>query len=284
MSNKKEVEFLVEKFVNNTSYAGVGAPLIARMFGVSVNSVKMAKGITKLKMAELVNPGKRNVLFIGDLHAPFMHKMAIPFIKHMLENNNITDVVLAGDIQDNHFSSFHDVDPDGMSENDEFNKAKQQIQALYKLVPKAMVCSGNHDVIPNRKAFAAGLSSRWIKGISEALGVPGWEFKDFHEIGDFIFTHGMSQQAISRARNLGKSVAQGHYHSKFGIRSFYDTGGKKMLYAIDSGCLIDSQAYAFDYGKFGPVMLKGLTVINDIEGIPSVSQMTLDQFIDIYNG
>jgi len=54
-----------------------------------------------------------NILVIPDLHCPFMHKNAISFLKRVKEVYKPTRVIFLGDIIDNHFSSFHDTDPDG---------------------------------------------------------------------------------------------------------------------------------------------------------------------------
>ena len=226
---------------------------------------------------KLITPHRgHNVLVIGDLHAPFQHKAALIYIENVLRSNQIDEVVLLGDIVDNHYLSFHDSNVDGHGSNLEFLKAKAFLNQLHNVIPKCKVCIGNHDALADRKAFKAGMSQRWIKGIGEVFNLPGWDFQDFHGIGDFVFTHGLGQQASSRSWDLGKSVVQGHYHSKFGTRAFYDQSVKGgVRYAIDGGCLIDSGAYAFAYGKFGRVNKMGLTIIQDIFNKPVIKQIEL---------
>ena len=226
--------------------------------------------------------GNKNVFVIGDLHFPFEHEKAFDFVMRVMElHPEITETVFLGDIIDNHYSSFHDTDPDGLGGNVEYKKARKTLKKWYKAFPNAKVCTGNHDAIPQRKAFNAGLSAKWIKTLPEMYNIPGWVFKDYHKIGDFIFTHGLGQQVVSRAMNLGLSVIQGHTHSKFGVQAFYNDKLKgHVQYAIDGGCLIDSEAYAFSYGKFGPVNKKGLTLIHDIEGVPVVTQYKFDDYLE----
>ena len=237
-------------------------------------SSETTERVTKIKNG-------RVVLFIGDLHFPFEHKLAYDFTKHVYESHpEITDVIFAGDIIDNHYSSFHDADPDGMSANDEFNKAVNSMKKWYELFPKAKVCVGNHDAIPQRKAFNAGLSAKWIKTIPEMYDIDGWDFQEFHDVGEFTFVHGLGMPPTSRARALGRSVASGHLHSRYGVTSYYDKVQGKMIHAVDGGCLIDSQAYAFAYGKYGRPDIKGLTIIYDIENTPYIKQITLDTYLD----
>jgi len=218
-----------------------------------------------------------NVLVIGDLHAPFNHRLTMHYINSVLERNRIDEIVLLGDIIDNHYLSFHDKDPDGYGSNLEFLKAKGFLDGLHKLIPKCKVCIGNHDALADRKAFKAGMSRRWIRTIPEVFDLPGWDFQDFHRIGDFVFTHGLGQQANSRSEDLGLSVVQGHYHSKFDVEAIYDQNVQgNVRYAVNGGCLIDSDAYAFAYGKFGRINRMGLTIIEDILGKPIVKQIKIE--------
>ena len=222
------------------------------------------------------NAGKKhNVLVIGDLHAPFQREDALRHIKKMMKLKP-DFVVFLGDLFDNHYHSFHETDPDGLSANQEYKKAYKFIQELHDLIPNALVCTGNHDALINRKAFKAGITKKWIKTLPEMFNLDGWDFKDYHRIGDFIFTHGLGQQALSRSENLGLSVVQGHYHNKFDVTAIYDANVHgNVRYAVNGGCLIDSKAYAFAYGKFGAVNKMGLTIIEDIYNKPVIKQFEL---------
>ena len=56
-----------------------------------------------------------NILVVGDLHEPFTRKGYLEFCKSIYYKYNCNEVVFIGDIIDNHYSSFHDTDPDGRS-------------------------------------------------------------------------------------------------------------------------------------------------------------------------
>lgn len=222
----------------------------------------------------------RNVLLIPDLHFPFEHKEAYDFVQWALATHSeITDIVFTGDIIDNHFSSFHDSDPDGISASIELSKAKKIVEKWKKLIPKALVCIGNHDAIPNRKAFKAGLSSSWVKTLNEVLDVPNWSFKVEHRIGKVGFFHGMGLSSKKKAEITGISQAAGHLHTKFESISQYNHSSKEVVHAIYSGALIDDESYAFAYAKHFPPSIKGLTIIFDVEGLPYVKQIPLDYYL-----
>ncbi|MGL4999293.1 MAG: metallophosphoesterase [Cetobacterium sp.] len=191
---------------------------------------------------------ERIVLAIGDLHAPFTKDGYLDFCKEMHYKYNCTDVVFLGDIIDNHFSSFHDTDPDGHGAGEELERAIDQISKWYKEFPIAYVCEGNHDTLNTRKAFSSGLSKRWIKSIPEVLSTPNWEYSTQHILGDFLFTHGTGRVARARCAEDSISVCQGHYHSSSYVENYVGTNGVRKL-AVQVGCGIDRDSYAFAYGK-----------------------------------
>ena len=56
-----------------------------------------------------------NVLVIGDIHAPFeLGKGYLQFCKDTYKEYNCNRVVFIGDIIDNHYSSYHETDADGL--------------------------------------------------------------------------------------------------------------------------------------------------------------------------
>ena len=190
---------------------------------------------------------KRNVLVIGDLHAPFTKVGYLDFCKSMYVKYKCTDVVFLGDILDCHFSSFHETDPDGMGAQEELYKAKEQIAEFYKAFPVAKVALGNHDILPNRKAFSSGLSSSWIRTVDEVLDVPNWEFSEEFVIDGVLYTHGVGRQARVRVMQELISVVQGHFHSKTYYETF--TSERKFVFALQIGCGLDRRSYAAAYAK-----------------------------------
>lgn len=202
-----------------------------------------------------------NILAIPDLHAPFIHKDALKFVQDTYNEYDIDEVVFLGDIIDNHFSSFHDSDPDGMAAGAEIIEARKQLKAWKTAFPIAKVMIGNHDAIPQRKAFNAGLSKHWIKGIDEIYDLEGWDFVQNYTIGRNFFTHGLGMNVLTRSRQLGLNVIQGHLHSKFHCTLM--AVHPEPTFAVQAGCLVDHKAYAFAYGKDGPPQVNGCVVIKN---------------------
>ncbi len=97
---------------------------------------------------------KRNILVVGDLHAPFIKEGYLEFCKKVYKEHKCNMVVFTGDVLDSHFSSFHDANPDGMAAGEELTAAIKQLKKWHKAFPKAKVCLGNHDRIAYRKAFS----------------------------------------------------------------------------------------------------------------------------------
>lgn len=188
-----------------------------------------------------------NVLVIGDLHAPFIKKGYLEFCIEMHEKHNCKEVVFIGDLIDNHFSSYHETDPDGFGGAEELRRAKIQIADFYKAFPNAKVCIGNHDALPNRKAFSSGVSKQWIKSIGEVLDTPMWEYAEEFMIDRVLYTHGIGRKARQRCVQEMMSVVQGHYHSESYVEYFVSP--YQMLFALQIGCGVDRRAYGLTYGK-----------------------------------
>lgn len=213
------------------------------------DKVTARKAKTTLEPFRGGNPN--NVLVIGDLHAPFTRDGYLEHCRKTQEQFNCGTVVLIGDVIDNHFSSFHTTDADGLSAKDELNLAIEDIQNWYKLFPVAKVCIGNHDAIITRKAFEAGISNRWIKQYSEVLGTPGWDFDMEHEVHGVIYYHGTGSSgdkaALNRAMNLRMSVVQGHIHTVAGVS--FNASKKDLIFGMQVGCGIDDTSYALAYAQ-----------------------------------
>ena len=187
------------------------------------------------------------VLVIGDLHSPFIKYGYLEFCQEIAKKYGTTRTVFIGDILDNHFSSFHETDPDGHSAGAELLKAKKEISFWYQAFPDADVMIGNHDLIPNRKAMSSGLSATWIKTIEEVLDTPNWRFTEELIIDDVLYTHGTGRKADRRAQKDLISVVQGHYHSESYIRNF--VGEHFKIFAMQVGCGVDRRSYGMAYGR-----------------------------------
>jgi metallophosphoesterase superfamily enzyme len=253
-----ELDQLIEKFSKRHSYLIMGSGKIAKQFNADRNDVKIAKNLVQAKLNyelakgftseyHLAKMPESNVLIIGDLHAPFIKDGYLEFCKEIYKKYNCNEVVFIGDIVDSHFSSFHDADPDGHSAGEELKKAIVDIQDWYSAFPVAKVCLGNHDLIPNRKAFNAGLSKRWIKTMDEVLKTPNWTYDEEFIINKVLYTHGTGRKAAPRMKADLISIVQGHYHSESYVQ--YSVGKFSKLFAMQVGCGVDDKSYAMAYGK-----------------------------------
>ena len=195
---------------------------------------------------------ERRILVVGDLHAPFTKQGYLDHCVEVKEKYRTNHTIFIGDIIDNHYSSFHGTDPDGYGAGEELDRAVDQIQMWYDEFPDADVLLGNHDRIIMRKAFASGISKRWIKEFGEVLETPGWNFGLEFEYDNVIYIHGEGgggeKGAIMKALNKRKSVVQGHWHTSNHIN--WNVSDYDRIFGMQVGCGIDDKAYALAYAKY----------------------------------
>lgn len=211
----------------------------------------MSKGFKEEKPSKKEFDPTATTLLVGDLHEPFSHNDYLRFCKTVEKNFECTQVIFMGDVIDNHYSSFHPTDPDGLGGKDELNYAIKKLKAWHSAFPNATVLEGNHDRIVKRKLFDAGISSKWFKEYTEVLETPTWKFVDKIETKDILFTHGTGIGSMTglynKALHSRKSVVIGHIHSEAMIR-YVDS----KVFTMIVGCGIDNDAYAFEYNKAFP--------------------------------
>jgi len=219
----------------------------------NINVVTVKRYIRHEKNPTVRSPKKKkkkylsNVLAIGDLHEPFTLPGYLEFCIRIYKKYKCDKVVFIGDIIDNHYSSFHDTNPDGHSAGLELKLAKDQIKLWYEAFPYARVCIGNHDLIPERKNFNAGNSSMWLKSISEVLETPNWDYAEYHTIDNVMYVHGTARKARQRMKQDLISLVQGHYHSESYIE--YIAGSRYLLFCMQLGAGLDKDSYAAAYGR-----------------------------------
>ena len=187
------------------------------------------------------------VLVIGDLHEPFCLDGYLQHCIDTYKNYNCNKVVFIGDVIDNHYSSFHESDPDGFGAGEELERAIHRLSRWYKAFPKAHVTIGNHDRLIRRKAFSGGIPKAWIKEYAEVLNTPKWKFVDRVVIDNVQYIHGESGKAIKKAKDDMMSTAQGHRHTEMGVE--YAVGVSFRVFGLSAGCGIDHESYAMAYGK-----------------------------------
>lgn len=204
------------------------------------------------------------VLVVGDLHEPFCLDGYLQHCKKVYKKEKCTKVIFIGDIIDNHYSSYHETDPDGMSARDELELAISKVAKWVKAFPIATVTLGNHDLIVQRKAFSAGLCSKWIRSFNEVLEAPLWNFVEEIELEGITYCHGTGKKARKRASDDMVSYCQGHYHTDSYVEDI--VGNERKVVAIQVPCGIDRKSYAMAYGKHFPKPVIGCTVVYDGEG------------------
>ena len=190
---------------------------------------------------------QNRVLVIGDLHEPFCLDEYLDHCISTYNNYNCNRVVFIGDVIDNHYSSYHESDPDGYGAGEELERAIDRLKRWYKAFPKADVTIGNHDRLIRRKAFTGGIPKAWIKEYSEVLNTPNWNFTDRVVIDDVQYIHGESGKAIKKAKDDMMSTAQGHRHTELGCE--YAVGVSFKVFGLSVGCGINHETYAMAYGK-----------------------------------
>ena len=82
----------------------------------------------------------RNVLVVGDLHEPFCKDGYLEFCQEQYDTWNCTDVVFIGDIIDNHYTSYHEIDIEA-----EYT-GKQELEYAIKKTPSRTM-NYEHDKI-----------------------------------------------------------------------------------------------------------------------------------------
>jgi len=193
---------------------------------------------------------ENNILVVGDLHLPFTHPKYLEFCKQQYRKWKCNQVVFIGDIADFHYSSFHPIEPATDGCETEYTKMLKELAKWQKAFPNAKITYGNHDLIPFRKAVANGLSIRMMSDWNRLFNAPDtWEFGEKFIIDDVMYTHG-TNAALARMTLARISVVQGHLHSLQYVQ--WSQSEINKLFAMQVGCGIDVESYAFHYGKSFP--------------------------------
>jgi hypothetical protein len=213
----------------------------------------LRKYVAKIRTQDLQNlepytfGNKNNILIIGDLHAPFNLPDYLEFCLEQQKKFKCGTVIFIGDVIDNHYSSYHESDPDGMSAGDELDIAICELQKYYRVFPEASVIIGNHDRLVYRKAFSGGVSKRWIKEYKDVLKVPNWNFVESLDLFDVNINHGEGGTARMKMKKELQSQIQGHLHSDLYVD--FIVGKNFRIFGMQVGCGIDFKSYAMAYGK-----------------------------------
>lgn len=224
--------------------------------GISFDSFR--RNIGNILRSEEQKDG-RKIIVIGDLHEPFCLDGYREFCKKTYDKYNCNQVIFIGDIIDNHYSSFHETDADGLGGGDELSLARAKISEWYNLFPKADIIIGNHDRMIMRKAQTSSIPREWIKEYSDVLETPGWSFVESIVYDDVLYIHGEGGMARTKMKAELMSLVQGHLHSQ--MYTEWIVGRTYRIFGVQVGCGIDHKSYAMAYAKSGKKPAIGCAVI-----------------------
>jgi len=125
----------------------------------------------------------------------------------------------------------------------------KKVQKWYKAFEgvNVDVCIGNHDRLASRKRFSGGIPAAWIKTYNEVLGTPDWNWVESVVYDDVLYEHGEGGQAKSKAKNNLMSSVCGHTHTE--AYTIWFVGKRYRVFAVQTGCGVDSSSYAAAYAK-----------------------------------
>lgn len=204
---------------------------------------------------------ENRVLVIGDLHEPFCLDGYLEFCIDTYNKYQCNKVVFIGDVIDNHYSSYHETDADGMGGGQELELAISKLAEWYKAFPNAYVTIGNHDRLIMRKAQTSAVPKKWIKDYKEVLEVPNWEFVNRVVIDNVQYIHGEAGTAKVKCKADMMSTVQGHLHTQAYTEWF--VGANFKVFGMQVGCGIDHESYAMAYAKAGKKPVIGCGVVID---------------------
>ena len=187
---------------------------------------------------------------VGDIHLPFEHPRYLEFCRDTFRQWKVDKVVLIGDVVDHHALSFYEHDPDGLSASDEASAAVERLEAWKKAFPVADVTIGNHDERCFRAARRAGIPTRYLRNYADVFSTPNWKWAFEFRHDGVLYEHGSTTgkyAAINAALGKRTSLVMGHTHSFAGV--LWHTNPTSRIFALQVGCGIDIDAYAFAYGK-----------------------------------
>lgn len=195
-----------------------------------------------------------NILVISDTQFPFQHKDMFKFLSKVKEKYEPSSVVHIGDLFDFHSLSDYPTDPDAKGPKDEFHDAMKCAKKLYKMFPKAVILTSNHDVRLFKRFAKAGIPRMFWPSYDEVFQTPkGWEWKDRHDEDGITFVHGHQIHAgggnvmQNAMRKYMKNIVFGHFHTRFGID--YHSNEDSLMFGMCVGALIDHKLYAFQYQR-----------------------------------
>lgn len=212
-------------------------------------------------------------LFISDCQIPFEAEHALDFCLQVQKEFKIPkeNIYNVGDELDLYHGSLHKKDPDAeLTPRQELALARKKLKEWYKAFPQMKLAISNHGLRYLRKAIDADIPSEVLRCYRELIDAPReWIWRDRWEIkgerAPMIMVHGMGYGGIyghrHAALDFGVNTIIGHLHANAGV-SYINTHNRK-IWGMNTGCLIDVDAFAFAYGKYNrskPVLTVGVVL------------------------
>jgi len=215
-----------------------------------------------------------NTLIIGDTHLPYELPGYLRFCMDTAERFSCGTIIHIGDFIDSHAVSRHGPEMDADSAREEFDKARMKASAWYEAFPVVIMTIGNHDTRPFKAGLRAGLPSCWLRGIADAMEMPGgWTLVDEIELDGVLYRHqggSGNTPALTYARRAGINTVCGHIHSASGVH--WEHQRSRVIWGLDTGCGADRSQLAFRYAAQSPKLhAHGCGVICD--GLPAFIPM-----------
>lgn len=206
-----------------------------------------------------------NYLIISDLQIPFEAEFALEFCKYLKRHYNVADdnVLGIGDEVDQYFGSLYQKDCNALlTPTSEIGISIEKLKMWTKTFPKMRVCMSNHGMRWAKKAAEAEIPYQMLRMYQDVLQIPKtWRYKLEWIINTkhkFRIIHGMGYSGqnghINAAMDSGMSTAIGHLHAHMGIAHLRKGISNRYapaqkIWGMNTGCLIDTESFAFHYGK-----------------------------------
>lgn len=231
--------------------------------------------------------GKRGerYLVVSDLQVPFEHKDALAFCLAVCRDYGIPrrNVLCVGDEADQYWGSLHPKSANALhTPRQELDECRARMRPWFRAFPEMRLAESNHVARWGKLAGASGIPAELLRPWREVIGAPdGWQWKRRWDIDTrvpFTMIHGLGYSGVAATRNmvadLGVNVVHGHLHADACVVWIATDG--RVRWGANAGCLIDLDAYAFEYGKDcrrKPCL--GVTVILDDGAYPVFVPMGL---------
>lgn len=224
------------------------------------------------------------VLAIGDTQLPFTHRDAPAFLTALYKKWHPEVVVQIGDLLDQYFANAWGKTSKALSTEQEYNLALQFLhEELFPIFKKSeiKIVIGNHDERIFKRADEAGIHEMFLKSMRDIYKLPEpIDLQYSYVIDKVTYLHGHTTKCTEKnatevlTYEYETPVVYGHFHSSAGIN--FLANKRRLVWGMNLGCLIDTHAYAFEYGKaFKNKPILGAGIIKD--GVPMFISMNLDE-------